>query len=184
MSIIDLSPEELVQFENIMKDFAPKATFNRPVLQRYTIGDGKGGYEFRPFGKFNYGYPMQEWMLLSWPVWLLEIVFSFSDSWKRGLAINAFALGLQEVIMPGIAPNLTGGASFVHNLLAGYNIVRNWKAKSGMQLWAKRAGFADVFVDAALVPYEESRLNAEFGTMIGHKFHALGLAVGGLAALI
>ena len=184
MSIRELSPEELVQFETIMKDFGPKTTFNRPVLKRYIIGDGKGGFEFRPFGKFNYGYPMQEWMLLSWPLWVLEIVFSFSEGWKRGLAINAFALGLQEIAMPAVAPNLTGGASFVHNLLAGYNIVRNWKAKSGMRLWAKRAGFADVVVDAGLIPYEELRLDAEFGTMIGHKFHAIGLAIGGLAALI
>ena len=142
----------------------------------------KGGYEFRPFGYWNYGYPLQEWVMLSWPVWLLEFIFSFSESWKRGIIINVIGFGIQELAIPNITKELGGGASFVHNFLAGYNIVRNWHAKSGMQKWARRAGLLDVLMDGILIPYEQIRLERDFGTAIGHKWHAIGLAVGGALA--
>ena len=184
MSLKSLSPEELAQFVEIMKTFGPKFGTG-PTLKRYEIGDGLGGYEFRPFGKWNYGYPMQEWLLTSWPVWLIEAVFTFSESWTRGFAINALAHIIQEsTVMREHAGDLSGGASFVHNFLAGYNLVRNWNAKSGMKLWARYAGYLELGTNAALIPYERVRLEAEFGTLIGHKYHALGFAIGSMVALI
>ena len=179
------SPEaQQLELLEVIKNYPSKRKFGKPIFKRYDIGDGLGGWDFRPFGKWNYGYPMKEWTMFSWPVWFIEIVFSFSESWSRGLAINAFSHFMQEVVVPVLMPELGGGASFGHNLLAGYNIVRNWNSKSGMRLWARRAGFLDVVVDGILIPVEQYSLEADFNTQISHSAHALGFAIGSLAALI
>jgi hypothetical protein len=184
MSIKDLTPAEQKQLIEIFK-IPPRTEFGTPVFfKRHIVGDGKGGYSLIPFGKYDYGYPMKEWVMMSWPVWGVEIAASFSESWTRGFAINSFAHFVQESLMPKMFPELRGGASFVHNLLAGYNVVRNWNSKSGMRKWARYAGYLDILTDIALIPVEKYRLEAEFGALIGHKFHLMGLVVGSIVAFI
>ena len=175
-----LTPEEQEQVRKIMLTFRGEHE-GGPVFKRYDVGDDRGGWEFRPFGGWNYGYPMKSQMD-SWVVWVIQIFFSFSESWTRGLAINGLAHLLQETTFD--RKKTGGGASFVHNVLGGYNLLRNWDAKSGMKRWGRYAGYLEVVSDGTAIIYERKGLKVAFGKAINHKIHALGFSIGAMVALI
>ena len=177
---MNLSPDEQEQVRKIMATYRGEHE-GGPVFKRYEVGEDRGGWEFRPFGGWNYGYPMKSQMD-SWAIWIIQIFFSFSESWSRGLAINGLAHLLQETSFD--MKKTSGGASFVHNVLGGYNLLRYWDSKSGMKKWGRYAGYLEVVSDASSIVYERKVLKVDFGKAVGHKYHALGFGIGALAAIL
>ena len=76
--------------------------------------------EFKPFGGWNYSYP-EEWMRnSSFLIWALVTLGSLAVDWREAAIILGGSLWAQETIKND--GQWSSGASWVHNVQAGYCI--------------------------------------------------------------
>ena len=152
-------------------DFARKE-FGSPIV--WPTNRAAGGWDFRPFGMMNYGYPSDEISNISTPFWVLQTIASFSGGFSEGAKVNALGFALNETLGP--LTGLTAGSSFLHNFLGGYNMTRHkdWN-------WARLIGASELGLDAYGVYYEKEVLGVEFNQVISHAHHAGGFLLGILA---
>ena len=76
--------------------------------------------KFRPFGKYNYSYD-EAWMRdASFSIWAAVTVGSLAVDWREAAIVLGGALWAQETIQIEQRGLRSMGASWVHNVQAGY----------------------------------------------------------------
>ena len=79
---------------------------------------------FRPFGGYNYSYT-EKWMRTSsFTIWALVTLGSLAVDWREALAVLGGSLWAQETIKNS---QYQMGASWVHNVQAGYCLYHYWR---------------------------------------------------------
>ena len=149
-----------------------RTDFGSPIVWPTKRKDG--GFDFRPFGMMNYGYPSDDISHVSTPWWVMQTIASFSGGFTEGLKVNALGFALNETIGP--LTGLTAGSSFLHNFLAGYNLTRHkeWNLP-------RLVGASELALDAYGIYYEREVLKVGFHQIISHAHHAGGFVLGILA---
>ena len=79
--------------------------------------------EFRPFGGYNYSYTHKWMRTASFTIWALVTLGSLAVDWREALAVLGGSLWAQETIKND---PLAMGASWVHNVQAGYCLYHYW----------------------------------------------------------
>ena len=96
---------------------------------RRRLGE-KADYGWKPFGEdgWDYGYP-EEWMRTSsFSIWALVTAGSFAVDWREAAVVLGGAVWAQEKRLPLTLDkeNEGKGASWVHNVQAGYCLYHYW----------------------------------------------------------
>ena len=90
---------------------------------------------FRPFDGWNYGYENRWENIASFTVWGLVTVGSLAVDWREALIVLGGSLWAQEKGNPLTRKKVEedgtmgGGASWVHNIQAGYCLYHYWEKK-------------------------------------------------------
>ena len=126
---------------------------------------------FRPFGGYNYSYP-HKWMRdASFTVWALVTLGSLAVDWREALAVLGGSLWAQETIKN--YPH-TMGASWVHNVQAGYCLYHYYMHNNRKLL-----------VELAVAAEGAGDLTAYFGPVdFADATHVEGLGEGLIAGFI
>ena len=126
---------------------------------------------FRPFGGFNYSYP-EKWMrTASFTIWALVTLGSLAVDWREALAVLGGSLWAQETIKN---EPYSSGASWVHNVQAGYCFYHYWMHNN-----------RKLFVELAVAAEASGDLAAYFGPeKFNDAVHVEGLGEGLIAGFI
>ena len=76
--------------------------------------------EFRPFGGWDYGYDKEYQVAASWTIWALVTWGTLSIDKLEGAAVLAGSLAYTEQVTAKGPRRWGNGASWVHNVQAGY----------------------------------------------------------------
>ena len=126
---------------------------------------------FRPFGGFNYSYPKKWMRTSSFTIWALVTLGSLAVDWREALAVLGGSLWAQETIKN--YPH-TAGASWVHNVQAGYCFYHYWMHNN-----------RKLFVELAVAAEGAGDLTAYFGPEDFDDWaHIEGLGEGLIAGFI
>ena len=144
------------------------------------IGKNGKGAIFKPFGNWDYGYPENYQVYLSWTKWVFITWGTLGVDVLEGIGLLVGSLLLQENRGSLLFGQLPGtGASYVHNIQAGYcwyhyfiKRNKNWGVFLGS--WLEIGG------DLGAVVAELIADDAHYG----HIVHAEGAAEGMLVAFV
>ena len=140
-----------------------------------------------PFGGWNYGYKEDYQKISSWTIWALVTWGSFSESIPEAAALLGISMYAQENVDGSLFKTLGGiewddtssGASWVHNIQAGYCFwhyffrgKRTWPL--ALASWAEAAGNFGAIAEELI---EDKRL-------YHHEAHANGAGLGMMAAAL
>ena len=134
---------------------------------------------FRPFGGWNYGYGELYQNLSSWTIWAFVTSGSFAVDWREAAIVLGASMWAQETIKNR---SWGSGASWVHNIQAGYCFYHYWFRKN--KRWPVFLGvLAEAAGDFGAVIEEVAR-GKELGTQYSHKAHIEGFLEGMVAGFI
>ena len=144
-------------------------------------------YGWVPFGGWNYGYKENYQNISSWTIWALVTWGSFSESIPEAAALLGISMYAQEDVDGSLYQTIGGmekdstssGASWVHNIQAGYcwwhyffRGKRTWPL--ALASWAETAGNFGAIAEELM----------EDKPLYSHEAHANGAAVGMMAAAL
>ena len=139
------------------------------------VGAPAEEYGWKPFGAADYGYSTLRNTVASWSIWAAVTWGSFDVNPWQAAGILATALYVQE---QRAKTNVATGASWVHNVQAGYCWYHYFVKKN--KGWPVFVGtWAEISADSAAV-FEEYVMKT--GANYGHRVHAEGAFIGFMAA--
>ena len=133
---------------------------------------------WRPFGGYNYGYPNRWENISSWTIWALVTVGSLAVDWREALIVLGGSLWANEKGHPLTRKHvedggtLGSGASWVHNIQAGYCLY-HWYYDP-----------AKILVELAVAAELSGDLTAAYIGNYADDVHAEGVVEGIVAAWI
>ena len=135
-------------------------------------------HAWRPFGNYNYGYEERWENIASWTVWGAVTVGSLAVDWREALIVLGGSLWANEKGHPLVKPSneyhlRSSGASWVHNIQAGYCLYHYWEKKP-----------AKIFVELAVAAEGAADATAVYMGGYADNVHFEGLLEGVVAAWV
>ena len=132
--------------------------------------------EFKPFGGWNYSYGEKYQKYSSFTIWAFVTAGSLAVDWREAAIILGGSLWAQETIKN--KGQWGSGASWVHNIQAGYCLYHYW-FKNNKKMLVFLGVLAEAAGDIGAVIEEKM-----YGTNYSHYAHGEGLVIGLISAFL
>ena len=133
--------------------------------------------EFKPFGGHNYSYDHEYMRNISFSIWALVTAGSLAVDWREAAIVLGAALYGQETWKSDSWGN---GASWVHNIQAGYCFYHYW-GRNNPRFLVEAAALTEIVADV-LCKVQELDTGGE--QMYSHEAHIEGFTEGIMAGFI
>ena len=146
--------------------------------RRLVESEEKKRLEFRPFGGWNYSYEYEYMRNISFSIWALVTAGSLAVDWREAAIVLSVALYGQETWKN--EGQWGSGASWVHNIQAGYCFYHYW-GRNNPRFLVEAAALIEITADV-MAKVEEWDTGGE--TIYSHYAHIEGFTIGIMAGFL
>ena len=133
--------------------------------------------EFIPFGGWNYSYDHEYMRNISFSIWALVTAGSLAVDWREAAIVLGASLYGQETLK---AQSWGDGASWVHNIQAGYCFYHYW-GRNNTRFLVEAAALVEITADV-MAKVQEWDTGGEI--RYSHYAHIEGFAIGMISGFI
>ena len=148
----------------------------RRLVEGETWQEALKRLEFRPFGGWNYSYEHEYMRNISFSIWALVTAGSLAVDWREAAFVLSAALYGQETWKND---SWGSGASWVHNIQAGYCFYHYW-GRNNPRFLVEAAALIEITADV-MAKVEEWDTGTE---IYSHEAHIEGFTEGIMAGFL
>ena len=136
--------------------------------------------EFKPFGGWNYSYDHAYMRNISFSIWALVTAGSLAVDWREAAFVLSAALYGQETWKND---SWGSGASWVHNIQAGYCFYHYW-GRNNPRFLVEAAALTEIIADVMCAVQEWDEDLEEGEAIYSHYAHIEGFTIGIMAGFM